>query len=256
MILSFLREGDSVTSSRLAKLLYKLSGVIDDLKEILLAVRQGCDPNVFYNDIRPWLSGQDPDRPWTFEGLERNPELKAPTELSGATAGQDPLIQTLDIFLGVNSFSHSFSSGSTAADNDAGSADSPPTFWGRMQSYMPRQQRVFLRHLASPNRTPQSLRALVTDLGDTEVNEAYNRAVLALKEFRDAHIRIVTIYVLGPLRRLKTAKVESSEEDMDSQDGVKGTGGTDMVKFLKGVRDLTSGSIVSSSPGDPSTLHD
>jgi indoleamine 2,3-dioxygenase len=217
-----------------------MSDIISDLTELLLAVRQGCDPEVFYHDIRPWFGGQTSERPWIFEGLEDHVELKKPTELSGTTAGQSPLIHALDIFLGVNSFTHSPDTSpthSTAATTKM--PDKTPTFLERMWSYMPQRHRAFIRRLSS---NPRPLRALVLDSGNDEALAAYNAAVRALKGFRDAHIRIVTIYVMGPARR-----AHQQNETVGGQhgEGMKGTGGTDLATFLKGLRDHTAATVVS-----------
>ena len=243
LMILILNDGSSVMPARLASLLYRVSIIIGDLTELVLAVRNGCDPEVFYHNIRPWFGGQTAERPWVFEGLEDHPELKKPTELSGTTAAQSPLIHALDIFLGVNSFTHSRDITPPSFNKAIESVvpDEAPTFLERMWSYMPRRHRAFLRHLSS---TPQPLRALVQESRNDEVLGAYNAAVRALKGFRDAHIRIVTLYVIGPARRAQKRKeIMGGWKDGE---GIKGTGGTDLATFLKGVRDLTADSIVSS----------
>ncbi|THH31511.1 hypothetical protein EUX98_g2701 [Antrodiella citrinella] len=98
--------GDSIAIKRITSYMHSLAGVISELTTLLLAVREGCDPQVFYNDIRPWFRGADSDahqRPWIFEGLEVDPTLKQPTELSGPSAGQSAMIHALDVYLGVDS---------------------------------------------------------------------------------------------------------------------------------------------------------
>ncbi|KAI0312726.1 Indoleamine 2,3-dioxygenase-domain-containing protein [Amylostereum chailletii] len=155
-------------------------------------------------------------RKWVFEGVERQP-----AELSGPSAAQSSLVHALDIFLGVDRYSHE----QTAREN-AG-----PSFLDRMQTYMPRHHRGFLRHLAA---APRPLRALVEESDDADLRGAYNESVAALKRFRDAHIRVVSMYIITPARR--------EQEARDAP--LKGTGGTDLVKFLKGVRDRTAGAIV------------
>jgi indoleamine 2,3-dioxygenase len=105
-------------------------------------------------------------------------------------------------------------------------------------------------------------------MGDAALTEAYNAAVDALRRFRDAHLRIVALYIIGPSRRLPPhayAPVAHCQEgpaaaasEGQGQTGmriametgptvtpmptdmVRGTGGTDLVRFLKGVRDRTS----------------
>ena len=69
--------------------------------------------------------------------------------------------------------------------------------------------------------------------GNEELVDAYNAAVKALKEFRDAHVRIVAIYIVGPSRR-------GQRPDNESQ----GTGGTNAIRFVKSVRDQTAGAVL------------
>ena len=223
--------GDSIAFRRITTYLNTMARVIHDMKDLLLSVQEGCNPTVFYEQIRPWFRGADSDpakRPWVFEGIEGQPELEAWTkELSGPSAGQSPLIHALDIFLGVNSFTHG--RGSLSSLNEK-------TFLERMQRYMSRHHRAFLTHLSTKN--PRPLRALVLASEDAALMEAYNCAVRALKEFRDAHMAVVGMYILGPARKVTAAQSEERGE------ALKGTGGTDLVKFLKGVRDKTARAVM------------
>ncbi|OBZ66264.1 Indoleamine 2,3-dioxygenase 1, partial [Grifola frondosa] len=228
--------GDTIALRRITTYLGALAGVIAELSQILGTLRQGCDPHIFYNDIRPWFKGADSDtrgRKWVFEGIERDPTLEQPAELSGPSAGQSTLVHALDIFLGVDRYSHSLFSTHGAARSTAtlGAASGTPAvpFLTRMQSYMPRHHRTFLRHLAG---SPRPLRALVENAGNAPLRAAYDGAVKALKEFRDEHVRIVALYILVPSKR------EGKEG------GPKGTGGTDAFQFVKGVRDQTAGALL------------
>ena len=222
--------GDSIAFRRITTYLNTMAGVIHDMKDLLLGVQEGCDPTVFYELIRPWFRGADSDpakRTWVFEGIEGQPELEAWTkELSGPSAGQSPLIHALDIFLGVNAFTHGHGS----------SSSNEKTFLTRMQTYMSRHHRAFLTHLSTKN--PRPLRALVLASEDAALMEAYNCAVCALKEFRDAHMAVVGMYIVRPARKAITAQSEEGNK------ALKGTGGTDLVHFLKAVRDKTARAIM------------
>ncbi|KIP06257.1 hypothetical protein PHLGIDRAFT_107203 [Phlebiopsis gigantea 11061_1 CR5-6] len=214
--------GDDIAIHRITSYLHTLAGVIADLDKLLLAVRDGCDPQIFYNEIRPWFRGADSDAAqghrWVFEGIELDPELKQPLELSGPSAGQSSLIHALDVFLGV--------------DHEPSAPPKPTTaFLERMKSYMPRHHRAFLGHLQG---NPRPLRALVETAGDAPLTAAYNAAVSALKVFRDGHVRIVAVYIVGPARRTQ----DGNQEAM-------GTGGTSAIRFVKSVRDQTASAIIS-----------
>ena len=106
---------------------------------------------------------------------------------------------------------------------------------------MPRHHRAFLRHLQA---NPRPLRALVEHAdadADAALRDAYDAAVTALKEFRDEHVRIVALYILGPSRRARV--LEGGKEGAPL-----GTGGTDAFQFVKGVRDQTAGALLGRRP--------
>ncbi|KAG5220724.1 Indoleamine2,3-dioxygenase [Salix suchowensis] len=225
--------GDDIALRRITSFLLRLAVVIKDLRELLLGVRKGCNPDVFYNQ-----GLNSSNRKWIFEGLEDDPSLTEPSELSGPSAGQSPLIHALDIFLGVDRFSH------------AGSNSSPGvaalSFLDRMQLYMARHHRAFLNHLKS---NPRPLRDIVLSADNASLLEAYNNAVVALKEFRDAHMIIITMYIVGPSRRAQPIAAAPTEgataaSEYSGPAPLKGTGGTDVVNFLKGVRDSTAEALI------------
>jgi indoleamine 2,3-dioxygenase len=261
---------DALAQRRIAGYLRALAGVIAELERTLLAVRDGCDPTVFYEQIRPWFKGEDSSvhgRRWLFDGVDDyDHELKHPTELSGPSAGQSSLVHALDVFLGVDHYSTPPSSTTTAAiPVTTGTATTstaeqattqPPSFMKRMQTYMPRHHRAFLDHLG---HTARPLRALVADAAasDPDLVAAYDGAVRALKRFRDAHMRIVALYIVQPARRYAAREtapavvaVREGEADtgrwlaVEEQSALKGTGGTELVRFLKGVRDRTAGAVM------------
>ncbi|KAF9534036.1 Indoleamine 2,3-dioxygenase [Crepidotus variabilis] len=234
--------GDDITVRRLVEYLDTIAEVVGDLKMLLMDVKKLCDPDIYYNEVRPWFRGEDSVEPgqqprkWVFEGLENDPRLSAPAELSGPSAGQSSLIHVLDIFLGV--------------DHQPTSPGRAP-FMSRMQKYMPRNHRLFLDHLKA---NPRPLRIFVMEKNDVELTDVYNKAVVALKEFRDAHMIIATLYILGPARRaakLAADRRAGSEDSTSNRDtkmdtqGVKGTGGTDLVRFLKDTRARTTESLIS-----------
>ncbi|KAG6864593.1 hypothetical protein C0991_008445 [Blastosporella zonata] len=235
--------GDDIAIRRITQYLLSLSKTIHRLRALLLAVRDGCHPDVFYHQIRPWFRGVDSDpkkRPWVFAGIEADPTLQEPTELSGPSAGQSSLVHALDIFLGVDQYSHSGSLTGSAT------ATAKKAFLDRMQLYMPRHHRTFLNHL-SANRRP--LREIVAQSNNAGLLEAYNTAVLAVKEFRDAHMIIVALYIIGPSRKpAPSISVTAVRPDIIKDYGddapLKGTGGTELVRFLKDVRDRTAGAVL------------
>jgi indoleamine 2,3-dioxygenase len=264
--------GDALAARRITRYLHSLMRILDDLTRLLLAVCDGCAPDVFYHEIRPWFNGSDSgSRKWTFEGLEAHPELMLPTELSGPSAAQSSLIHALDVFLGVDHTPKQAPSASSPPSasqveptpspafttSQSETAQVPPKapFLTRMRAYMPRHHRNFLRHLGG---APRPLRAAVARTGDAALVDAYNAALEALRRFRDAHLRIVALYIVGPSRHgpapSPIVQAGTAAEACGGQTGtemrsgtkaettapLRGTGGTDLVRFLKGMRDRTS----------------
>ena len=136
------------------------------------------------------------------------------------------------------------------------------TFLQRMQQYMPRHHRAFLQYLGTVERPvrpfvtkypavsfpPQALHSFASSSATQAVNEdvkseaplarAYNDAVDALKRFRDAHIRIATLYIVTQSRRQRAIPIGVPSIPSETPREI-GTGGTQLVPFLKGARDNT-----------------
>lgn len=207
--------GDATAVRRITGYLRTLSLVISELKILLMDVRGGCNPDRYYNLVRPWFRGEDSDvqkRKWIFEGLDeaRLEGIPEPMELSGPSAGQSSLVHVLDIFLGVDHV-----------------RQGEVSFMKRMQKYMPRNHRRFLDHLSA---NPRPLRGFVMAVGDRGLEEVYNAAVVALKEFRDGHMIIATLYILGPARRMAQMTGEEKQRGSvfragpdDAKEPLKGT---------------------------------
>ncbi|ESK85131.1 indoleamine 2,3-dioxyganese b [Moniliophthora roreri MCA 2997] len=148
---------------------------------MLLSIKKAYDPGPFYNFVRPWLGGGT----WVFEGDETHTHTHTLVESSAA---QSPLVQTLDVFPDTSS----------SPDRTTKSKDFPRG----MRTYMSRSHREFLECLRNGGRGDK--------LRSESVGEAYKKAVDVLKQFRDAHIVMVTLFVVGPARK----------------EGIKGTAGT------------------------------
>ena len=63
-----------------------------------------------------------------------------------------------------------------------------------------------------------------------ELRNVYDDCVLDLQRFRTAHIALVADYIIA---QQKT----SGDRGLEGSAGGKGTGGTDLMKFLKPIRD-------------------
>ncbi|KAG8974200.1 hypothetical protein FRC05_007776 [Tulasnella sp. 425] len=247
--------GDMISLQRIVDYLHRLSTVIDDMASLLMAVRDECDPHEFYTQIRPWFNGWAPGaREWLFEGVDEEDQAKF-ARLSGPSAGQSSLIHALDIFLGVDHTKPGTApSSSSAGPSSKAKPGSDPTFLMKMEQYMPRHHRAFLQHLRAANQT--HVRALVASNASSghigvELQAAYDDAVMALKRFRDGHIRIATLYIVSQAR--KNARPPATVDNQTKANApvveeVRGTGGTSLVPFLKECRDNTAKTALGNGP--------
>ncbi|KAL7940454.1 Indoleamine 2,3-dioxygenase [Trichoderma barbatum] len=253
-----IEAGHDINVDRLIKYLTQTTRAVDEMKSILMSTKELVRPEIFYHDIRPWLVGADADmwgRKWTWEGKE---EVKTSEELltkiSGPTAGQSPLFPTLDAYLGIEE------------DN------SKSLFLDRVRVYMDHKHETFLQSLRSKNKL---IRSFVQKIAkeqstDSPVVVAYNAAIQAIKSFRDAHLIIVTLYVIIPSRKninnsdmrtslsstdIGPARGEMRDDylyDNASRANDKLTGeaaliddqGAELMKLLKGFRDQTNHACV------------
>ncbi|KAJ3992165.1 Indoleamine 2,3-dioxygenase [Lentinula boryana] len=257
--------GDEIAVKRITGYLRELRGVVGEMVGELKGMREGCDPGVFFERIRPWFRGFDStldQRPWIFQGLDSQSH-PSPTELSGPSAGQSTLIHALDIFLGIHH------------------GPSAHSILMKMRAYMPRHHRMFLSHL-SEGEGRRSVRGLVEGVGEGEDKNkgeedgngngegdkgelvgAYNEAVGALRKLRETHFGVVRRYIMGPAAAAATAAATEAAEaaameantntdmatvantDMGgNEQRLKGTGGTDLARFLKEVRDNTREAVM------------
>jgi len=224
--------GDHLAKRRIARYLCRLAVVVGDLASLLMAVREHCDPHVFYHEIRPWFNGGNSHKHgWVYEGVSEA-EAETIKALGGPSAGQSSLVHALDAFLGVDHTGTAPPKSVPVPIPNPVPQSGDSTFLSRQQQYMPRHHRAFLQHLASSH----SLRDFIHSNTDNQALVlAYDTAVDALKKFRDGHIRIATLYIVNQAK----ATVSSS-----GPGPIRGTGGTALVPFLKEARDNTLKTMV------------
>jgi len=80
-----------------------------------------------------------------------------------------------------------------------------------------------------------------------KVTDSYNHAVQRLTAFRNVHLQIVTRYIINPARKahvtenaginLAVASAKKGEKEL------QGTGGTELMAFLKQSRDETKNTM-------------
>ncbi|KAJ5093335.1 Indoleamine 2-3-dioxygenase [Penicillium angulare] len=222
---------------RLTALLYKFTDGLQDFNETLKRMHEKCHPDVFFYQLRPLLAGS---KNMAAAGLpsgvfyDEGNGVGQWHQYCGGSNGQSSLIQTFDIFLGVN---HSATGGISG----------PSGYLMEMRDYMPAPHKRFLETLSHISNIRTYVMSPQTE---PTLKEAYNAACLMLGSFRDTHIQIVSRYIIMPSRRgppqqqtkervnLASASVQV-EEVNEKSSGLNGTGGTSLIPFLKQTRDTT-----------------
>lgn len=247
-------QGSDVSSSACAITdeLLKIEAALRRMKDHLLILKKDCSPAHFYWKLRPWIAGSGPQG-WIYQlGAESQVNLT----VGGSTAGSSSLLQALDSFLGLEL------------------GETHLNFRRSMQDYMPQGHRRFLQTLEglrvqdaiSPSiceqlaceLTTSPLRIFVQSVYCTErycydsdtrpdyalqVGLAYNNVLRALKEFRDEHFRIVSLFIIN--QASKSQGIGGQSASVHNKTPLQGTGGSDLAKLLKGYRDSSHGAMLS-----------
>ncbi|KIK53697.1 hypothetical protein GYMLUDRAFT_264981 [Collybiopsis luxurians FD-317 M1] len=239
---------DEPTISKIAGDLARLTMTVEEISDLIQSIRTGCDPQVFNWEMQPWYNGNDAkgegDPGWIYDGVDpTSPELK---HLSGPSGGQSPVMQALDIFLGID---HGLEK-EYSTDGDDKPADHG--FMDRMRFHMLGNHRAYLEHLKKLPRSVRDLAACIPAL-----HKPYNDAIAALKNLRRLHMRIAVMYNVNVSR---TTSVQSNHPDIEvaesrhepgseyvtknnrdeNREPVRGSGGGDVIRLLRAGVDATS----------------
>ncbi|KAF8746074.1 hypothetical protein AX14_000137 [Amanita brunnescens Koide BX004] len=212
------------TISKLSRDLVRLAKIIDDISDIIQNVRTNCDPEVFYQFVRPWYvgSGGEDGARWMYEGVPESDQV----DLDGPSAGQSSVMHAVDIFLDID---HKHRQKRYPAPNADKRVDRG--FMERMRRYMPGQHREYLSHLAS---MPRSIRDVALQV--PALREPYNTAVDALKRLRDLHLRVACLYIVSMSYKCPMMRRLNGPS--------RGTGGNEVSILLKAGRDNTQRAIL------------
>ncbi|KAL6234493.1 hypothetical protein BDW75DRAFT_212048 [Aspergillus navahoensis] len=234
-------------NQRIVAYLNRISEGFNELARILERMYEKNRPAVFFHLLRPYLAGSKnmasaglPNGLSFDQGNGKSEWLQH----SGGSNAQSSLIQTFDIFLGVE---HTAMGGPTKPELPKAKMGKTP-YIQEMRNYMPGPHRRFLEMLSqNANLRPY---AMSCKLG-SPVRDAYNAAVMALGSFRDKHIQIVTRYIIlasklpapanTPVRMNLASTTQNQMRDSNEKvsAGFSGTGGTDLIPFLRQTRDDT-----------------
>ncbi|KAE8362313.1 Indoleamine 2,3-dioxygenase [Aspergillus caelatus] len=226
--------------------LLALSEGLKELRTLLERMYEKNRPSVFYHQLRPLLAGS---KNMASAGLPNGVFYDIGEgqgkwhQYSGGSNAQSSLIQTFDIFLGVE---HIATGGMKTSD--AVQPRAKNGFMQEMRNYMPGPHRRFLEMLT---RVSNVRAYALSHKADSPIRDAYNTAVMSLGVFRDSHIQMVTRYIIMAakikpptngstqvnLATSTTTHMRDKNEKLTG--GIHGTGGTDLIPFLKQTRDTT-----------------
>eukprot|EP00730_Choanoeca_flexa_P000214 TRINITY_DN10098_c0_g1_i2.p1 TRINITY_DN10098_c0_g1~~TRINITY_DN10098_c0_g1_i2.p1 ORF type:complete len:176 (+),score=24.70 TRINITY_DN10098_c0_g1_i2:615-1142(+) len=163
-----------------------ITNVIKRCCKILERMHEGLSAQVFYDRIRPCVSGwrnnlQLPN------GLDYEdvPHEEAYRCLYGASAGHSALIASFDVFFGA-----------IRPLDDNGE----PHNLVKMHDYIPAPHRQFLYDLSEARKT---LDDVLRTTSCSSLQAAFNSGVKALAEFRTTHMALVARFILAPARQVR-----------------------------------------------------
>lgn len=255
--------------------LLSVAEAIKNMLDSLTAMREGCDPFIFFHRVRPFLAAwkSNPAVPdgVRYIGVREKWEDRATIapetavkesdgdggksqstdsdsrfpfqQFSGGSAAQSSLLPFLDICLGVDHSEHEASARSNL-------------YLHSMRQYMIPEHREFLVHVQSfarlrvfvlaceATRSAPSSAAVLPTLD--ALQDAYNSCLTYLTEFRTLHIGIAMQYISSQqaLARSGNLVVPAS---LHGAAGGKGTGGTNLMEFLRPIRDEVRNTVINSS---------
>lgn len=232
---------------------------VDELGVLLTKMYDNCDPHVFYNRIRPYLAGSknmaDAGLPNGVVFDNGGPINKQRyVQFSGGSNAQSSIIQFFDLVLNVEHRP----TGQKKGDEPHSSKKAPPTsFIHEMRKYMPGPHARFLSEVSKV----ANLRAFVEEYSyDSALTVAFDASLAMLSALRDKHIQIVSRYIIIQSAAAKKRadadnngkdKKGSGEKKIDlahrpkstdkdgEKKGLKGTGGSTLIPFLRQARDET-----------------
>lgn len=210
------REQDTLQEA-----LLDITSCLREALKVFHQIHDYVDPNLFFNVLRIYLSGWK-GNPQLREGLLYEGVWDTPKKFAGGSAAQSSIFQCFDVLLGVQQ-----------STGEASAAE----FLQEMRTYMPPAHQNFLHSL----ELGPSVREFVRSRGDARLQEIYNDCVKAMVSLRSYHLQIVTKYIVIPASQ-QSKKNQTSEEPSD--EGNKGTGGTDLMHFLKSVRGTTEKALL------------
>ena len=161
---------ENPTSDQIVRSMEIISAQLDTINSIMKKMYDHCDPDLFYNQLRIFLTG------WTNAELFPNGmELRGigtGIRYNGGSAAQSSLIQVFDAFLGVKHQSE---------------------FLTSMREYMPIKHKKFIEWVESQ----PSFTTLFDQLLNDQIIQLHTACVEKLVRFRSIHMGFIRHYILS-----------------------------------------------------------
>ena len=149
----------------IARCLGHITETVQKIRDLLNRMEEQCRPRVFYDQVRPYLSG------WPKAGVIYDGVYETPQRLFGGSAAQSSLLQAIDAAIGV-----------THEDSRS------RPFLRAMRDYMPPRHRAFIEWLETGPTLQDGARL-------ANASTEYDQAIESLDLFRRDHMAITARYI-------------------------------------------------------------
>ncbi|KAJ3113198.1 hypothetical protein HK100_002061 [Physocladia obscura] len=246
--------------------LASLQASVAALTALLVRMYDKNDPYVFFNRVRPYMNGwqhaEDLPNGVLFEGVlaDAGANTNIPNgrvtpegtygKYAGASAGQSALIHVLDVALGIV---HLPTANQPTSPSSASTPSKPVNFILEMRNYMPGQHSDFIDAVANSYSIRDYIESLPPNKPSSiKATTFFNNCVQEMKKFRSEHIKMVSVYIVSQANKRKdvgNAGVSAEVQSERLQNGLlaRGTGGTNLIPFLKQARNETGDATISTT---------
>ncbi|XP_071954077.1 indoleamine 2,3-dioxygenase 2-like isoform X2 [Antedon mediterranea] len=180
----------------------------------LRRIHERCRPNVFYNVLRPYMNGWDCDafKSNGLKGLIYEGVSTEPKSYSGGSGAQSAILYAFDSALGINQ---------------------PSSGYNMFYQMLCPAHKEFIETIQSG----PSIKEYVLKQKCEKLRGRFNDTVKVLQDLRSYHLQIAARYIILESNRKHRNKAFANQAKA-------GTGGSDFMNFLKGIRDCTKDTLL------------
>lgn len=216
--------------SLVLKSLKQMNLHLKDICAIVKRMKENCKPEVFWNQLRPYLSGwTDKDR--FPDGLLYEGAYFKPMVLNGGSAAQSSLFATIDAALQIHH------------------ADA---YFNMIMDYMPGKHREFILFVRENVHILDYVNAIKSD----DLMGAYDDVIKTITKFRDLHYGLVFRYIIKMVYDDIVREGGEVPGLKELESTLDGSGGTKLRNFLKGALRDTSNNMIKGRDGLKAMLYE